>query len=140
MDHRLLFTVRVVLSLVWLYNGLWLKVLVVDSHHLEIVSPIARWIGMDSVVLLKGIGALESLLALGIISGLFSKFVSCFQIAVILTMNCIGAVFGDGAIQHPFGLIISNLPTTMCALVVAVYGPGAYALKLSEILRSYRRQ
>jgi hypothetical protein len=45
-------------------------------------------------------------------------------------MNLIGSVGGGGAIAHPFGLIISNLPTIMCALVVATNGPGAFSLRL----------
>lgn len=124
---KLIFAIRVVLAAVWFYNGLWLKVIAVDPHHLEIVSSIASG-GIDPLTLMRMIGGCETLLAIGILSGLFHRFVNYFQIAIVLAMNIIGIMFGGDTIPNPAGLIISNLPLVMCALVVALEGPGAYAL------------
>ncbi|MDR3614263.1 MAG: DoxX-like family protein [Candidatus Obscuribacterales bacterium] len=135
MSGTILFFIRVSLAAVWLYNGLWLKVIELDPHHLEIVRSVFGNGGIEPVFILRLIGSCESLLALGIASGLFYRFVSYFQITVILLMNLIGSISG-GAISHPFGLVISNLPTIMCAMVVANYGPGAYSLTLNL---GYRR-
>jgi uncharacterized membrane protein YphA (DoxX/SURF4 family) len=136
MSPKLVFAIRIVLALVWLYNGLWLKIIALDPHHLEIVTSVAKDTGIDAVIVLRSIGACESLLGIGILSGLFHRFVSYFQIIVILLMNVCGAIFGGGAIQHPFGLVISNLPTIACATVVLIYGPGAYSLKLRRVART----
>ncbi|CAN5494404.1 hypothetical protein BH11CYA1_BH11CYA1_13030 [soil metagenome] len=132
MNSKLIFAIRVALSLVWLYNGLWLKVIALDAHHLEIVRSVSNSSGVDPVILLRSIGSAETLLGVGILSGLFYRFVSFFQIFIILLMNLIGSIGGGGAIAHPFGLIISNLPTIMCALVVATNGPGAFALRFDR--------
>jgi uncharacterized membrane protein YphA (DoxX/SURF4 family) len=127
MKPNLLLAIRIVLALVWLYNGLWLKVILVDAHHLQIVrSVLGNYI--DPVVGVRLIGSCETLLGIGILSGLFSRFVSIFQIIVILAMNVCGSLFGGGAIAHPVGLLISNLPTLMCAAIIAAEGPGAYAI------------
>jgi uncharacterized membrane protein YphA (DoxX/SURF4 family) len=131
-DSKLIFVIRLALALVWLYNGLWLKVIALDQHHLDIVRSVVGSSGIEPVLLLRGIGGCETLLAVGIISGLFHRFVSYFQIAIIITMNIAGAIGGGGAIVHPFGLVISNLPTIMCALVVALKGPGAFSLRWSQ--------
>lgn len=128
MNQKLIFAIRLALAAVWFYNGLWLKVIAVDAHHLEIVRSVSTSSGLAPVLLLRLIGSAETLLGLGILSGLFYRFVSYFQIFIILLMNLIGSVGGGGAIAHPFGLIISNLPTIMCALVVASNGPGAFSL------------
>ena len=127
---KMVFAIRVVLASIWLYNGLWLKVITLDPHHLDILRSVGH--GTDPVLLSRLIGSCETLLACGILSGLFYRFVSYFQIAIILLMNVIGSLFGGGTIPHPFGLIISNLPTIMCALIVAQYGPGACALKIPK--------
>jgi uncharacterized membrane protein YphA (DoxX/SURF4 family) len=129
---KLLFWVRIALGAVWLYNGLWLKIITLDKHHLQIITSVCASShgSVDPALLLRLIGSCETLLAVGIISGLFYKFVSYFQIFIILLMNLIGSISGGGAIAHPFGLIISNLPTIMCALVIARRGPGAWALTL----------
>jgi uncharacterized membrane protein YphA (DoxX/SURF4 family) len=129
-DNKLIFTIRVILASIWLYNGLWLKVISLDEHHLSILRSVGN--GMDAVFLCRAIGSCETLLACGILSGLFYRFVSYFQIGIILLMNLIGSLFGGGAIAHPFGLIISNLPTIMCALIVAWYGPGDYAIDFKK--------
>ncbi len=120
----------------WIYNGLWLKVIALDPHHLEIMTSVSQATGLEPAFLLRLIGGCETLLGVGIISGLFYKFVSYFQIFIILLMNLIGSVFGGGAIQHPFGLIISNLPTIMCAVIVAANGPGAFSLKFGGNAKS----
>lgn len=132
MNPKLIFAIRLALAAVWFYNGLWLKVIALDAHHLEIVRSVSNNSGIDPAFILRLIGSAETLLGLGIVSGLFYSFVSGFQIVIILLMNLIGSIGGGGAIAHPFGLIISNLPTIMCALVVATNGPGAFALKLGR--------
>lgn len=130
MNSGLIFAIRLALAAVWFYNGLWLKVIALDAHHLEIVRSVSSSSGLEPAFTLRLIGSAETLLGVGIVSGLFYRFVSYFQIFIIVLMNLIGSIGGGGAIAHPFGLIISNLPTIMCALVVATNGPGAFALKL----------
>jgi len=129
----------VTLALVWLYNGLWLKVIALDAHHLQIVSSVCQGSTYDPIIVLRGIGSCETLLAAGIMSGLFYRFVSWFQVFIILTMNVMGGLFGGGAIAHPFGLLISNLPTFMCAILVALRGPGSFSLKLPAQDRDARK-
>lgn len=130
MNPQLILVIRLALAAVWFYNGLWLKVIALDAHHLEIIRSVSSNSGFEPAFLLRLIGSAETLLGIGIVSGLFYRFVSYFQIFIILLMNLIGTVGGGGAIAHPFGLIISNLPTIMCALVVATNGPGAFSLRL----------
>lgn len=129
-DSCLLFAIRVVLAAVWLYNGLWLKVIAMDAHHLEIMRSVCNNTTMEPEVVLRLIGSCETLLALGILSGILSRFVSLFQIAIVLLMNAIGIVAGGGAIKQPLSLVVSNLPLIACAAVVAVKGPGNVRLRL----------
>ena len=124
----LLFGVRLSMALVWLYNGLWLKIVVRDPHHRAIVAAV---FGDDwrADVALIAIGTGESLLAAGIASGIAFRFVNGVQIAVLLAMNLIGIFYGGGEIAHPIGLLIQNLPLFCCAALIIVHGPGPFVLK-----------
>ena len=118
--------VRLTIALTWIYQGLWLKVIVRDPHHLEIV----RSVGFpDATAAMLAIGACETLLAAGVLSGLFHRAISTFQIVILLAMNLTGILFGGGNISHPFGLLIGNLPLLICIALIGLYGPGALSLR-----------
>ncbi len=124
MNPRLLFALRLMLGAIWLYNGLGLKILAVSPEHLAIVSGLNLGNLIQPRTLLTLTGAGETLLALGIWSGLFNRFVSWFQLSVLLAMNTITILF-SGAIAQPIQLIFQNLPMFFCVLIVALYGPGS---------------
>lgn len=123
-----LFAVRLVISLTWLYEGLWQKVIIQDAHELSIVSQFAAAPETaHGFMMLIGIG--ETLLAIGVLSGVLHRALAWLQIVLLVSMNGLGIIFGGGAIQHPVALIIHNLPLVACIVLVGWYGPGAYALK-----------
>ncbi len=128
MSPKFVFAIRCVLALIWLYNGLWLKIFAVDPHHLDIVQAVFQISVNQAADFLNVIGVLETLLGIGILSGLFHRFVNYFQVFILVAMNSIGIVGGEGSISNPAGLLIMNLPTILCAIIVARYGPGAWAL------------
>ena len=70
----------------------------------------------------------ETLLALGVLSGLWWRPLAWFQLALLAAMNAIGILAGGGAIADPAGLILRNLPFAMCIILIGLYGPGAWAL------------
>lgn len=129
MNPYLLFSLRMMLGLIWLYNGLWLKVILLDAEHLAVVQGLEISF-LSSENLLRLIGFAEILLALGIWSGHLNRFVSIFQLVILLVMNGIGIAF-SGAINEPLGLLIQNLPMFFCIIIVAVYGPGFPFQKIS---------
>jgi uncharacterized membrane protein YphA (DoxX/SURF4 family) len=79
------------------------------------------------------IGCGETLLALGVLSGLFSRPLAWLQAALVVLMNTGGIVFAGGtAIEDPLGLVIHNLPFLACVALVGTYGPGPHTLTLSS--------
>jgi hypothetical protein len=80
-------TLTTIISLVWLINGLICKILNVIPRHEQIVSEILG--NAHSSILTKGIGVLEVLMAVWIISGIKSKICSVFQMVVVGAMNII---------------------------------------------------
>lgn len=115
---------RLVMALVWLYNGLWLKVVARDPHHERIIASVFGEGGAASAAMLA-IGWMETLLALAIASGRASTPVNVLQIILLLGMNAAG-ILGSGEIARPAGLLISNLPLVLCAAMIAWGGPGRW--------------
>lgn len=122
MNPYISFSLRIMIALIWLYNGLWLKVILLDPEHLAVVAGLEQSV-LSPENLLRLIGSCEILLALGIVSGLLNRFVSIFQFTILLVMNIIGIVF-SGAITAPLGLLVQNLPLFFCIALVGFYGPG----------------
>lgn len=84
LSNRLL---TILISLVWLVNGLFCKVLNFVPRHQEIV---ARILGNEhSQLFTKIIGVSEILMFVWIISGIKSKWCALFQIFIIVLMNCL---------------------------------------------------
>ncbi|MEM7012184.1 MAG: DoxX-like family protein [Verrucomicrobiota bacterium] len=82
---KLYLTFRVIIGLVWFVNGLICKVLNLVPRHEKIVSEI---LGPDYAVLLtRGIGFGEILLAIWIWTGLYSRLAAILQMVLVLTMN-----------------------------------------------------
>ena len=80
--HKIL---TILISLVWLINGLYAKVLGFVPRHQEIV---ARILGSEiSFVAVKVIGALEICMFIWIISRKFSRLAAVMQIIIVMTMN-----------------------------------------------------
>lgn len=80
--HKIL---TILISLVWLINGLYAKVLGFVPRHQEIV---ARILGSEiSFIAVKVIGVLEICMFVWVISRKFSRLAAIMQIVIVLTMN-----------------------------------------------------
>src|SRR3989442_11774605 len=87
---RLIFCLRVVVALVWLYEGLWLKLIQHAPHELAVVEGVGGFGPFTPLKFMQLIGAGEMLLGIGVLSGLFSRPFAWFQVALLALMNSIG--------------------------------------------------
>jgi len=77
----------ILISIVWLANGLFAKVLGFVPRHQEIV---ARILGSDtSFTAIKIIGVLEICMFIWVISRKYTKLCAVIQIVTVITMNII---------------------------------------------------
>jgi len=120
---RFLWLVRFGIALVWLHEGLWMKLLHRDPHEVSIVAAVGAPYPLSPHLFLDLIGIGETLIAIGVLSGLFPRFLATFQIVLLLTMNLIAICFGQGTIADPIGLLIHNLPLILCIVLVGWYPP-----------------
>jgi hypothetical protein len=88
MKHAVIrLTLAILISMVWLINGLFCKVLGMVPRHERIVSRILgeRFAGTLTYI----IGGLEILMVIWILSRFKSRWCAIVQIAVVATMNII---------------------------------------------------
>ena len=102
-------------SLVWLINGLFCKILNLVPRHQLIVSEI---LGPDiSFIATKTIGVLEILMCIWILSGIKSRWCVLMQIGIILLMNCIEFML------VPYLLLFGRFN-----LIIAIFFTGSIAV------------
>jgi hypothetical protein len=111
---------RIAVALVWLWQGLWLKVIAVDPRHLEIVS--AAPFGMSKHLLLGLIGAVETSFAIATLFRFRPRLFAWLQILALAAMNGCGIAFAADRIPDIGGMLAMNL-----VFALAIWGLGHHA-------------
>jgi uncharacterized membrane protein YphA (DoxX/SURF4 family) len=129
-NAKFVFVVRAVLALVWLYNGLWDKILAGDPS-----SSLAQALGhafpqQAPLTTLHVLGWTETLFAVLILSGFLHRFISWLQLLILLFIGVMGLL--TNALHNPAAVIVTNLPLVMCILLVAFFGPGWAAIQFNK--------
>jgi uncharacterized membrane protein YphA (DoxX/SURF4 family) len=118
LSYRLL---TISISLVWLANGLFCKVLNFAPRHQEIV---ARILGDEyPQALTKAIGVSEIFMFVWIISGIQSRWCALFQIFIVILMNTIEFILA------PDLLLFGRLNAFFAFLFVLVVYANEFLLK-----------
>lgn len=123
LPNHALWLLRVAVAAVWLYEGLWLKVLQPSPHEVAIVRNVVSGTSVSPTLFLALIGIGETLLALAILSGLFARPLAWLQATLLIGMNALGILLGRGAITQPFSLLIHNLPMLACIALLGLSAP-----------------
>ncbi|HET7855321.1 MAG TPA: DoxX-like family protein [Gaiellaceae bacterium] len=92
----------------WLYHGVWCKLLGRCADQANIVAsvPTVRKVAKQT---LYAIGAVETAFAAWVISGRAPRLAAAAQTALLVGMNVGGLVWGRRHIPAPKGLVAENL-------------------------------
>ena len=119
------FFLAIAISLVWLINGLFCKVLNLVPRHQLIV---ARILGEDySGLITKAIGLSEILMFLWVLSKLKSRWCSVAQIIVVATMNTIEFILA------PDLLLFGRLNSVFALLFISLILINEFVLRHKEL-------
>jgi uncharacterized membrane protein YphA (DoxX/SURF4 family) len=99
---------RIAVALVWLYNGLWLKLLSVSPEHRAVVDSLPLPQGIAGAFL-TAIGVVETVLALWVLSGRYPRSAAVAQTLLLVAMNGGGLIFAGDGIERPVAMIVQNL-------------------------------
>ncbi|MGJ1196549.1 DoxX-like family protein [Sphingobacterium spiritivorum] len=99
---------KLIISMVWLINGLFCKVLDFEPRHQQIVATILGQEHARTLTVL--IGLAEIVMAVWILTGFRSRLNAITQIAVIITMNIIEfAIAPDLLLWGRFNIVFALL-------------------------------
>ena len=111
----------ILISLVWLINGLYAKVLGFVPRHQEIVAKI---LGSEiSFIAVKVIGVLEICMFVWVISRKYSRLAAVLQIVIVLIMNILEFIL------TPNLLLFGRLNIVIAVIFVSVVYYNEFILK-----------
>ena len=112
--------IRVAVAAVWLYEGLWCKLLGGEPHQLEVVAqaPFGKQIGR---AFLTALGLLESAFGLWALSGVAPLPCAIAQTVLLVTLNTNGLIWARKVIHDPAGMVVKNFAFLLLAWVSASF-------------------
>jgi uncharacterized membrane protein YphA (DoxX/SURF4 family) len=117
--------IRLSIALVWLYQGLWCKILGGMPRH-EAVIAAAPFIGPASArTALIALGLAECCIAAWVISGQRMRQAALAQTVLLLAMNAAGTIWAWRLIPDPGGMIVQNFAFLVLIWIAAEDRPYA---------------
>jgi hypothetical protein len=112
--------IRGSIAAVWLYEGLWCKILGRAPSQADVVEAVPRLGPRFGLLFLKALGMVEFLLAVWVASGIAPGTCAIVQTVLLLTLNANGLLWARHIIHEPAGMIVKNI-----AFLVLVWIGGA---------------
>jgi hypothetical protein len=110
---------RAAIALVWLYQGLWCKLLNRAPNHQKIVATVPFLSGSQAREALIALGSLECVLAAWVLSGFRMQEAALTQTLLLGFMNTAGLLWARSHIPDPVGMLLHNVVFLLLAWVAA---------------------
>ncbi len=117
-----LLLVRWAIAAVWLYEGLWCKVLGRMPQQQAIVEAVPYLGPIPPATLLRALGVLESLLAVWVLSGWKPLWAAAVQTGLLVGMNANGLLFARRLIHDAGGMVVKNFAFLLLVWVAGALG------------------
>ena len=114
-----LWLLQTAVAAVWLYEGLWCKVLGRSRHEFEVVEQVPFLAPTTSHLLLRALGVVETALGLWVLTGWEPVVAASVQTALLVGLNSAGIYFSRQRIPDPAGMLIKNAAFLVLAWVAA---------------------
>jgi uncharacterized membrane protein YphA (DoxX/SURF4 family) len=111
--------IRLSIALVWLYQGLWCKLLGRTPRHEAVVAAVPFLSAAQGHAALLVLGIVECGVAAWVLSGRRARESALFQTALLLIMNAGGVVWASRIIPDPAGMLFQNFTFLLLAWVAA---------------------
>ncbi|HVB98950.1 MAG TPA: DoxX-like family protein [Candidatus Dormibacteraeota bacterium] len=115
-----LIVLRASVAAVWLYEGLWCKLLGRVRSQVEVVTAVPRLGPRFGLPLLKALGVVEVALALWVMWGIAPGLCAIVETAFLIVLNANGLIWARRLIHEPAGMVVKNI-----AFLVLVWVCGA---------------
>jgi uncharacterized membrane protein YphA (DoxX/SURF4 family) len=111
---------RATIAAVWLYHGLWNKLLAPAGRHAGIVASSPAIVGLSPDTMLAIVGVGEVLLAVWVLSGRCRRLAATVQTLVLVAMNVGGLIWAHDQIADPGGMVVQNFAFLALVWIVAL--------------------
>jgi uncharacterized membrane protein YphA (DoxX/SURF4 family) len=115
---------RGVVAAVWLYEGLWNKLLGRAQREAEVVAAVPGFGPRFGRPFLKALGVVEVFVAIWILSGIMPGVCAIFQILLLIALNVNGLLWARHIIHDPAGMVIKNIAFLALAWVCGALPAG----------------
>lgn len=106
-------------AMVWLYEGLWCKLLRGEPREFDVVRAVPRYGPRLGVPFLMALGVVEVALAAWVLSGLAPLYCALSQTVLLVTLNANGLLWSRHVIHDPRGMVVKNFGFLVLAWVAA---------------------
>lgn len=115
---------RASVAAVWLYEGLWCKLLGREPHQVQVVESVPKVGPIVGRTFLLALGVVETALAAWVISGAAPGLCAVAQTALLVTLNVNGLLWARHVIHDPGGMVVKNVAFLLLAWVAATMTHG----------------
>jgi hypothetical protein len=115
-----LIVIRSSIAAVWLYEGVWCKLLGGAPSQAQVVAAVPKFGAKFGVIFLKALGVVEAALAVWVLTGFTPGVCAVTETALLLALNANGLMWARRLIHEPAGMVVKNL-----AFLVLVWVCGA---------------
>jgi len=116
--------IRGAVAAVWLYEGLWCKLLRGEPREIEVVKAVPRYGERFGVPFLMTLGVVEVAIALWVLSSAEPFLCALAQTVLLVTLNVNGLIWSRHVIHDPRGMIVKNFAFLVLAWVAAAIPAG----------------
>ena len=112
-----LVVIRASVAAVWLYEGLWCKILGRMQSQLQVVKAVPHLGPLFGSPFLKMLGVVEVLLAVWVMAGIAPGTCSVVETAFLVVLNVNGLLWARRLIHDPAGMIVKNIAFLLLAWI-----------------------
>jgi DoxX-like protein len=111
--------IRAAVAAVWLYEGLWCKLLGGEPHQVQVVEAVPYFGPRIGGLFLKALGTVETGLAVWALSAAAPIPCAVAQTLLLVTLNANGLLWARHIIHDPGGMVVKNFAFLVLAWVSA---------------------
>jgi hypothetical protein len=115
--------IRLSIALVWIYEGLWCKVLAGAPHHLAVVSAVPFFDPVAARAVLVLLGLVECGIGIWVLAAWQLRWAAMVQTVLLACMNAAGLIWAWRLIPDPAGMILQNFAFVLLIWVAAEERP-----------------
>jgi len=111
--------IRVAVAAVWIYEGLWCKLLHGQPHELQVVRAVPYFGPRIGALFLQLLGVVEVGLGIWTLSAVAPLACAIAQTVLLVALNSSGLLFARRIIHDPAGMVIKNFAFLVLVWVMA---------------------